>query len=110
MTQGNKFHGLPMEDPQDHLVSFGLTKINGVTEDMFKLSLFPFSLGDKAHHWEKTLPPDSINSWDDCKKAFLVKFFFNARTTRLRKEISDFTKKNNETFYEALERCKSYTT
>jgi len=58
--QENKFHGLPMEDLLDHLDSFdrpcGLTKINGVTEDMFKLTLFPFSLGDKAHHWEKTLP------------------------------------------------------
>jgi len=97
-----------MEDPLDHLDSFdrlcGLTKINGVTEDMFKLRLFPFSLGNKAHHWEKTLPPDSINSWDDYKKAFLVKFYSNARTARLRNEIPGFTQKNNETFYEAWER------
>jgi len=114
MIQGNKFHGLPMEDPLDHLDSFdrlcGLTQINGVTEDMFKLRLFPFSLGDKTHHWEKTLPPDSINSWVDCKKAFLAKFFSNACTARLRNEISGFTQKNNETFCEALERFKSYTT
>nr|pir probable Athila retroelement ORF1 protein [imported] - Arabidopsis thaliana [Arabidopsis thaliana] len=69
MIQGNKFHGLPMKDPLDHLDSFdrlcGLTNINGVTEDMFKQRLFPFSVGDKAHHWEKTLPSDSITSWDD---------------------------------------------
>jgi len=43
-----------MEDPLNYLDSFdrlfGLTKINGVTEDMFQLRLFPFSLGDKAHH------------------------------------------------------------
>jgi len=90
-----------MEDPLDHLDSFdrlcGFTKINGVTEDMFKLRLFPFSLGDKAHHWEKTLPPKSINSWGDCKKTFLAKFFSNARTTRFRNEISGFTQKNYET-------------
>ena len=67
-------------------------------------------MGDKAHHWEKTLPLESINSWDDCKKAFLVKFFFNACTARLRNEISGFTQKNNETFCEAWERFKSYTT
>ena len=52
MIQGNKFHNLPMEDPLDHLDEFerrsGLTKINGVSEDGFKLRLFPFSLGDKA--------------------------------------------------------------
>ncbi|KAG7557045.1 hypothetical protein ISN44_As11g030480 [Arabidopsis suecica] len=41
MIQGNKFHGLPMEDPLDHLDEFdrlcSLTKINGVSEDGFKL-------------------------------------------------------------------------
>jgi len=114
MVQGNKFHGLSMEDPLDHLDSFdrlcGLTKINGVTEDMFKLMIFPFSLGDKAHHWGKTLPPDSITSWDDYKKAFLAKFFSNARTGRLRNEISGFNQKNNETLCETWERFKSYTT
>ncbi|KAG7578975.1 Retrotransposon gag domain [Arabidopsis thaliana x Arabidopsis arenosa] len=97
MIQGNKFHGLPLEDPLDHLDNFdrlcSLTKINGVSEDSFKLRLFPFSLGDKAHHWEKTLPAGSITSWDDCKKAFLTKFFSNSRTARLRNEISSFTQK-----------------
>jgi len=60
MIQGNKFHVLPMEYPLDHLDSFdricGLTKINGVTEDMFKLRLFPFSLGDKASLGEDSAP------------------------------------------------------
>ncbi|KAG7536948.1 Retrotransposon gag domain [Arabidopsis suecica] len=97
MIQGNKFHGLPLEDPLDHLDNFdrlcSLTKINGVSEDSFKLRLFPFSLGDKAHHWEKTLPAGSITSWDECKKAFLTKFFSNSRTARLRNEISSFTQK-----------------
>jgi len=77
MVQGNKFHGLPMEDPLDHLDEFerlcSLTKINGVSEDGFKLRLFPFSLGEKAHLWEKMLPQVSITTWDDCKKAFLAK-------------------------------------
>ncbi|KAG7559430.1 hypothetical protein ISN45_Aa05g010270 [Arabidopsis thaliana x Arabidopsis arenosa] len=85
MVQGNKFHGLPMEDPLDHLDAFerlcGLTKINGVSEDGFKLRLFPFSLGDKAH-----------------------------LTAKLRNEISGFTQKNAETFYETWERFKGYQT
>ncbi|KAG7556870.1 Retrotransposon gag domain [Arabidopsis suecica] len=114
MIQGNKFHGLPLEDPLDHLDNFdrlcSLTKINGVSEDSFKLRLFPFSLGDKAHHWEKTLPAGSITSWDDCKKAFLTKFFSNSRTARLRNEISSFTQKQSESICEAWERFKGYTT
>ena len=114
MVQSNKFHGLPMEDPLDHLNEFdrlcSLTKINGVSEDGFKLRLFPFSLGDKAHQWEKSLPQGSITSWNDCKKAFLAKFFSNSRTARLRNDISGFTQTNNETFCEAWERFKGYQT
>ena len=113
MIQGNKFHGLPMEDPLDHLDEFdrlyNLTKINGVSENGFKLRLFPFSLGDKAHIWEKNLPHDSITTWDDCKKAFLSKFFSNARTARLRNEISGFLQKAGESFCDAWERFKGYT-
>ncbi|KAG7648602.1 Retrotransposon gag domain [Arabidopsis thaliana x Arabidopsis arenosa] len=103
MVQSNKFHGLPMEDPLDHLDEFdrlcSLTKINGVSEDGFKLRLFPFSLGDKAHQWEKSLPQGSITSWNYCKKAFLAKFFSNSRTARLRNDISgamDLAKKMAE--------------
>ena len=114
MIQSNKFHGLPMEDPLDHLDNFdrfcSLTKINGVSEDSFKLRLFPFSLGDKAHLWEKTLPVDSVDTWDDCKKAFLAKFFSNSRTARLRNEISGFNQKKSESFAEAWERFKRYST
>ena len=66
MIHGNKFYGLPMEDPLDHLDEFdrlyNLTKINGVSEDGFKLRLFPFSMGDKAHIWEKNLPHGSITT------------------------------------------------
>ncbi|CAA7013706.1 unnamed protein product [Microthlaspi erraticum] len=73
------FHGLPSEDPIDHLDEFDrlcdLTKINGVSEDAIKLRLFPLSLSDKAHQWEKSLPHGTITTWDECKKAFLAKFF-----------------------------------
>ncbi|CAA7030414.1 unnamed protein product [Microthlaspi erraticum] len=113
MIQNNKFHGLPMENPLDHLDEFDrlcvLTKINRVTKDGFKLRLFPISLGDKAHQWEKNLPQGSITSWNDCKKAFLAKFFSPSRTARLRNEISGIVQKNGETFSEAWERFKNYT-
>ncbi|CAA7050388.1 unnamed protein product [Microthlaspi erraticum] len=72
------FHGLPSEDPIDHLDEFDrlcdLTKINGVSEDAIKLRLFPMSLADKAHQWEKSLPHGTITTWDECKKAFLANF------------------------------------
>ncbi|XP_010445501.1 PREDICTED: uncharacterized protein LOC104728173 [Camelina sativa] len=112
MVQGSKFHGLAMEDPLDHLDQFdrfcGTVKINDISEDAFKLRLFPFSLGDKAHIWEKNLPHNTITSWDQCKKASLSKFFSTTRTSRLRNEISSFAQKGNESFCEAWERFKGY--
>ena len=84
VIENNKYHGLALEDPLDHLDRFdkycGLYKINGVSEDAFKLRLFPFSLGDKAHTWEKNIPSDFITTSDECKKAFLTKFFSTSRT------------------------------
>ncbi|CAA7058033.1 unnamed protein product [Microthlaspi erraticum] len=75
LVQNKMFHGLSCEDPIDHLDEFDrlcdLTKINGVSEDAIKLHLFPLSLGEKAHQWEKSLPHGSITTWEDCKKAFL---------------------------------------
>ncbi|XP_010496827.1 PREDICTED: uncharacterized protein LOC104773854 [Camelina sativa] len=113
MVQSSKFHCLPMEDPIDHLDQFdmmcGTVKINGISEDAFKLRLFPFSLGDRARTWEKNLPVGSFTSWDKCKRAFLSKFFSTTRTARLRNEISSFAQKGNESFCEAWERFKGYT-
>ncbi|CAA7047137.1 unnamed protein product [Microthlaspi erraticum] len=48
------------------------------------------SLADKAHQWEKSLPHGTITTWDECKKAFLAKFFSTGRTAKLRSEISSF--------------------
>ena len=112
MIQSNKYHGLALEDPLDHLDNFdklcGTTNINGVSEDAFKLRLFPFSLGDKAHTWEKSLSRDSITTWDECKKAFLTKFFSTSKTAKLRNEISRFHQRNLEGFGEAWEKFNNY--
>ncbi|CAA7031574.1 unnamed protein product [Microthlaspi erraticum] len=75
LVQNKMFHGLPSEDPIDHLDDFDrlcdMTKINGVSEDAIKLRLFPMSFADKAHQWEKSLPHGTITTSDECKKAFL---------------------------------------
>ncbi|CAA7034326.1 unnamed protein product [Microthlaspi erraticum] len=109
LVQNKMFHGLPSEDPIDHLDEFDrlcdLTKINGVSEDAIKLRLFPMSLADKAHQWEKSLPHGTITTWDECKKAFLAKFFSTGRTAKLKEEISA-SSANNETFAEAWERYR----
>lgn len=112
MVQGSKFYGLPIEDPLDHLDQFdmlcGTVKINGIYEDAFKLCLFPLSLGNQIHQWEKNLPQDSINSWDQFKRVFLSKFFSISRKAKLRNAISSFSQEGNESLCEAWERFKGY--
>ncbi|CAA7030163.1 unnamed protein product [Microthlaspi erraticum] len=67
------------------------------------------SLADKAHQWEKSLPHGTITTWDECKKAFLAKFFSTGRTAKLRSEISSFIQGTMRIFAEAWERFKGYT-
>lgn len=63
-----------MEDPLDHLHNFdmlcGTKKINVNSEEAFKLRL-SFSLGDKAHLWEKNFHK-VLTTWDDYKGDFLT--------------------------------------
>lgn len=102
-----------MEDILDHLDNFDkyceTVKINGISEDAFKLRLFPFSLGNKTHTWEKNLPQRYISTWDECKRAFLTKFFSASNTAKIRNEISRFEQKNLDDFGESWERFKGYT-
>ncbi|XP_048623562.1 uncharacterized protein LOC111209375 [Brassica napus] len=113
INENNKYHGLAAEDPFDHLCKFdkycGLSKTNGVSEDAFKLKMFPFSLGDKAHQWDKTLPSDTVTTWEECKRAFLDKFFSTSRTDKIRNEIFGFSKESLlSTFYRgALPQCRN---
>ena len=61
-----QFFGMTKEDPNDHIAEFlelcDTIKMNGVTEDVLKQRLFPFSLKDKAKIW---LESGSFTTWDD---------------------------------------------
>ncbi|CAA7033586.1 unnamed protein product [Microthlaspi erraticum] len=112
LVESSVFHGMKDEDPLKHLDKFdricSLQQLNGVSEDGFKLRLFPFSLEDKALTWEASLPAGSVTTWAQCKQSFLAKFFPTSRTAQLRNDISGFTQMHGETFCEAYERFKGY--
>ncbi|KAK8578693.1 hypothetical protein V6N12_069037 [Hibiscus sabdariffa] len=70
-----QFGGSPVENARQHLKSFleiyNSFKIHGVSNDVLKLKLFPYSLTDKAKAWLNNLPPGSLQSWTDLSRTFL---------------------------------------
>ena len=69
-----------------------------------RLKLFPFNLKDKAKIWLNSLRPRSTRTWTDLQAGFLKKFFPTHRTNCLKRQISNFSAKENKKFYECWER------
>ena len=74
LIQNIQFMGLQNEDPNGHISNFlevcDMVKYNGVSNDVIRLRLFPFSLKDKVKHWLKfgTSRLHHIIVW--CKSSF----------------------------------------
>ncbi|XP_024178805.1 uncharacterized protein LOC112184801 [Rosa chinensis] len=103
------FYGKTNEDPYLHVEEFkdicGTFQYE-ISDEQIRLRLFPFSLKDKARKWLSSLPPGSINTWDDLVKKFLLKFFPAKKTNALQAEIFGFSQPEGEPFYESWERYK----
>ncbi|GJV49721.1 reverse transcriptase domain-containing protein [Tanacetum coccineum] len=76
-------------------------KVNGVSDDAFRLHLFPYSLQDHAAEWFDRLPRNSINSFDQMAKIFLGKYFPPSMVTKLRNNITNFRQRPDESLFEA---------
>ncbi|KAH9801431.1 hypothetical protein KPL71_001027 [Citrus sinensis] len=102
------FYGLENEDPYNHLNDFHAIcqtfKYENFSDDDVKLILFPFSLKDRARSWLNTLPANSISSWEQMITKFLNKYFPVHKTNAIRREISEFTQREDEQFFETWER------
>lgn len=104
------FNGAATEDPHLHLKQFldvaSNFKIPGVTNDAFRLRLFPFSLGGKAKNWLNSLDANSINTWNKFAEKFLIKFFPPTMNAKMRTDITSFRQQEDEPLFEAWERFK----
>ncbi|GKE86825.1 reverse transcriptase domain-containing protein [Tanacetum coccineum] len=78
-------------------------KQNGVSDDALRLSLFLYSLTHHAIAWYDRLPRNSIHSFDDMLRKFLLKYFPPSMVTKLRNEITKFEQKPHESLFEAWE-------
>ena len=110
LLQGIQFHGLTHENLNAHILNFlevcDIVKYNGVSNDAFRLRLFPFSLKEKAKQWLISELSNSMTSWDDLSNKFLARFFPPTKEAKLRIDISSFYQYEGESFYEAWERFK----
>nr|GEV44736.1 retrovirus-related Pol polyprotein from transposon 17.6 [Tanacetum cinerariifolium] len=105
-----QFHRLSGDDANKHLDKFLLVtksiKVNGVTNDVLRLYLFPHSLTHHAISWFDCLPRNSINTFEQMAKMFLGKYFPPSMVTKLRNEITNFRQRPDESLFEAWERYK----
>ena len=98
MVQANPFCGKANDDASAHLQQFlqlcSTFVIKGVSQDAIRLRLFPFSLLGRVKHWFYA-NKSSVNTWDNCTKAFLAKFFPTGKINALRERISSFQQASN---------------
>nr|GEX46474.1 reverse transcriptase domain-containing protein [Tanacetum cinerariifolium] len=81
-------------------------KQNEVSNDVLRLSLFPYSLTHHSTAWYDRLPRNSIQSFDDMMRKFLSKYFPPSMVSKLRNEITNFRQDLNESLFEACEHYK----
>ncbi|KAL5575372.1 hypothetical protein UlMin_017071 [Ulmus minor] len=105
-----QFGGLANDDPNLHIANFlkicDTFKHNGVTDDVIRLWLFPFSLNNKVKAWLNSLPSGTITTWDGLVHSFLAKYFPPAKSAKMRNDITNFMQQDQESLYEAWERYK----
>jgi hypothetical protein len=106
VVQQSPFCGKASEDADAHLQHFlkicSTFTIRGVTQDVVRLCLFPFSLLGKAKQWFYS-NKEAVSTWEMCSNAFLIKFFPLGKTNALWNKISGFQQLTDGTIVEAWE-------
>ena len=109
MVQASPFCGKGNEDASSHLQQFlepcSTFVVKGVSQAAIRLRLFLFSLLGRAKQWFYA-NKSSVDTWNNCAKAFLVKFFPTGKTNALHGRISNFQQASNESIPEAWERLQ----
>ncbi|GKA79228.1 hypothetical protein Tco_0785824 [Tanacetum coccineum] len=92
----NTFNGTIGENAFGHINNFlevvGPIKINGVSQDRFRLSVFPISLAGAASEWFKKDCIGSVTTWEDLVEKFVQKFYqLSNKNEEMEAEESDDT-------------------
>jgi hypothetical protein len=102
------FYGLDLENRYCHVKKFkdicATFKFQNFSEESVHLRLFHFSLHNRIKAWLDSNMPGSITSWENLLNKFYNKFFPMSKVNEYKKEISSFTQKEDEKFFENWER------
>jgi len=91
---------------RNFLAKCDAVKLNGVSTDVIRLRLFPFSLRDRARDWLQNKELNTFATWDALSKSFLSKYFSPGKIAKLRANITSFAQLHSESLYEAWEKFK----
>lgn len=77
-----------------------------VFKDAIRLRLFLFSLSWTGRQWFNSMTPNSITTWEEMTKKFMLKFFPPSWIVHLRIDITLFIHLANGSFYDTWETLK----
>ena len=80
-------HGNSNVHLHNFLTKCDIIKLNGVSTDTIRLSLFLFSLRNRASDWMQNEEANSFTTWEALSKVFLSKYFLPGKTAKLSTDI-----------------------
>ncbi|GAB2281933.1 ATPdependent RNA helicase [Dionaea muscipula] len=104
------FKGFDNDNPYIHVRAFEKVVNSFYPQDQVetaRLKFFSSSLKDKAKGWLNTLNPRSIGGWGAMIRDFCKKFFPLHKVQQVKRKISSFTQKDNESLFSAWGRFKN---
>ncbi|PNX57313.1 hypothetical protein L195_g050337, partial [Trifolium pratense] len=106
----DQYSGAESQCPNIHLQRFyeacDYTDPPNISESSKRLRLFKYSLTGRAKDWLDTIPPNTINTWQELEIKFLDRYFPIHKYLERKAEITSFEQGDSETLYDAWERFK----
>jgi hypothetical protein len=108
MVVANPFEGMVTENPYRHIRHFttlcNTVRQEGVPDEWFKWSLFPYSLDGEAKTWYSFASFEVEGNWNKLTKKFCEKFFPISKVQHLRRQVITFTQGEEEGIDQAWNR------
>lgn len=91
LVQNNSFSGLPLEDPHVHITrsvrACGMFRQEGVSDEIVRLKLFPFSVIGEASRWLDSQDDNYFHSWGQLHMESMNELFPLTKTIKVRKKV-----------------------